>query len=121
MGNLAELKELYLIGCQKLERLPAEFTGLKKLHLLILGQCLMVKNNPEDIEYCRSLGELRLIRLSNIHPIVASAAHLSRLACLHIEECDNFKWFPSSFRSLTRLKEIKFIKCKDIRNFTSTI
>jgi len=49
LGNLAKLKELYVLGCHQLRALPDGMDGLTSLEALTIRECPKVQKFPEGL------------------------------------------------------------------------
>lgn len=49
LGNLAKLKELYVLGCHQLRALPDGMDGLTSLEALTIRECPKIQKFPEGL------------------------------------------------------------------------
>lgn len=92
IGDLTNLKELYMIECTSLVSLPDSFGGCKALETLYLNGCTSLISLPDSIGECESLTELNLFYCENLTSLPRRIGELKSLKELslpsHMEEND---------------------------------
>lgn len=79
IGQLHELKELWLIKCRSLETLPDSLSGLTSLQCLGIGKCTSFTKLPASIGHLSSLQRLRIQGCSKLEPLPDSMMQLKAL------------------------------------------
>ena len=106
---LKKLTVLNLEGCENLKSLPRKFE-MKSLKILILSDCSKIKTIPEFGENMGCVIELHLNGTA-ITKLPTSIGNLSGLVSLDVRDCKNLMSLPSTFFSLTGLKDPNLSGC----------
>ncbi|XP_030934007.1 TMV resistance protein N-like isoform X1 [Quercus lobata] len=109
---LKKLTVLNLKGCENLKSLPRKFE-MKSLKILILSNCSKIKTIPEFGENMGCVIELYLNGTA-ITKLPSSIGNLSGLVSLDVMDCKNLISLPSTFFSLTRLKDLSLSGCSKL-------
>ena len=106
---LKKLTVLNLKGCENIKSLPRKFE-MKSLKILILSNCSKIKTIPEFGENMGCVIKLYLNGTA-ITKLPTSIGNLSGLVSLDVRDCKNLMSLPSTFFSLTRLKDLNLSGC----------
>ncbi|XP_057814294.2 disease resistance protein TAO1 isoform X2 [Cryptomeria japonica] len=104
-----QLRELILLGCQKLQWLPSSIRSLRYLKRLVVyfhGSSL-----PEELCDLQSLEYVRLYS-----PVLSSLptafGNLISLKKIELRNCEQLNILPDSFNQLIHLKDLNMISCQ---------
>jgi Leucine-rich repeat (LRR) protein len=104
-GNLSNLEDLWLKGCDLLGILPLSFSKLTKLKLLVVKETAL-KILPEDFAKLCTLEKAYFSFCKSLTMLQESLWNLSNLEVLHLDGCDQVQKLPPSICMLRNLKEI---------------
>ncbi|MGH1336139.1 MAG: leucine-rich repeat domain-containing protein [Aureispira sp.] len=117
IGELSQLKSLYLTKNKEIKSLPKGFLQLKKLEVLYIRQCknLLLPDHLYQLKNLRHL-VLEEMNLVAVPTVVSQLLHLEFLAL----NSNNLQELPSRFHRLSQLKHLH-LEANDLKEFPSVI
>ena len=104
-GSLGKLKGWYLVDCKKLQILPSQLR-LKSLQSFYLPRCSRLEKLPNFHPEMECLKTLYLCG-SGIREVPSSTEHLTKLEELIFFGCKNLRDLPDSIYKLQQLRDLK--------------
>jgi len=98
LENLTNLKNLYIMECENLTRVPSTIKNLKKLEHLRIGACYSIVEIPKEIGSLLNLNQLELYSLS-LNNIPKEIGKLLNLEILDLKHNYNLKSLPKSIKN----------------------
>ncbi|WP_139119871.1 leucine-rich repeat domain-containing protein [Xanthomonas graminis] len=150
LRDLSQLRSLEIVGCKRLERLPAALitldssglnglTGLKNLSLCRSGvrrvpDCVThmyqleqlnlggspLTGLPHEINNLKKLQELNLER-TNIQELQPTVCELRRLKTLKLANCTQLRALPQNLGELQELEKLDLRGCNNLRTLPESI
>ncbi|GJP74065.1 hypothetical protein CLOP_g4706 [Closterium sp. NIES-67] len=113
IGELAQLRTVFLSGLYQQPRLPASFTQLSSLTRLELGTC-MLRELPEDLGVgsLANLQELHIHSCPLLQRLPDSLTRLTGLEVLTVDECVKLTSIPRRLEGLGKLKWLELTGCR---------
>jgi Leucine-rich repeat (LRR) protein len=106
IGKLENLVDLSIIGCSRLEALPAEIGKLQRLERIFLCR-VSLRELPPELCQLHSLKRLQLNDLAGLEILPRDLGLLKALESLTIIECPSLRQLPASVGFLQNLEHIK--------------
>ncbi|KAH9290550.1 hypothetical protein KI387_034667, partial [Taxus chinensis] len=113
LGKLRSLKELYLLDCNKLKQLPAEFGMLSSLTKLVL-ESRSLQELPRDFQNLSALQSLHLSCCSSLVRLPCDFQNLSALQSLNLSGCSSLVGLPEGLGDLNSLTYINVNECSKL-------
>jgi len=115
-SNLKHLIYLHLGNCQGLKYLPNSIGELKKLKNLHLGFCSF-KYLPERLGELKMLVVLDLENCANLECLLEAIGKLEKLVTLNLFQCSALRKPPFQLHYLKRLESLNFLGCHQCHLF----
>lgn len=124
-GSLSSLQTLDLSYCETINELPRSIPNLQALKQLIMVGCLSLKRLPKDFGSLSSLEKLDLSSCSSIEELPESISKLQSLIDLNMSNCSSLKGLPENFGSvdgsLTALQTLDLSYCLSIKELSRSL
>ncbi|KAI3725531.1 hypothetical protein L1987_65321 [Smallanthus sonchifolius] len=88
LGSHTRLVKLYIIGCERLKRLPSRIQ-MKSLRFLKVNKCSSLERLPDVSPCMKNLSRINLENCFSIEELPASLGYLSSLDYLNLRRCTN--------------------------------
>ncbi|XP_018459188.2 disease resistance protein TAO1 [Raphanus sativus] len=120
IGNLTNLKILFLVECSSLVEIPSSIGNMTNLGWLSLN-CSSLVEIPSSIENMTNLKRLCLSKCSSLVEIPSSIGNMTNLEWLFLLNCSSLVEIPSSIENMTNLKSLSLGKCSSLVEIPSSI
>ncbi|KAK2633974.1 hypothetical protein Ddye_028766 [Dipteronia dyeriana] len=114
-GNLPKAhKNLYILGCSKLESIAGSVHGNTSLETLEIQQCENLKVLPNDPHNVSRLQDFSISSCKSIVPFPDWSLPSVNLKTIRIMGCEKLDCLPSGMNNLSSLQSLSILCCPDI-------
>ncbi|RHN55232.1 putative P-loop containing nucleoside triphosphate hydrolase, leucine-rich repeat domain, L [Medicago truncatula] len=113
MQRLHSLKELDIVGCDKL-KLSSDFQYLTCLETLAIGSCSEVEGFHEALQHMTTLKSLTLSDLPNLEYLPECIGNLTLLHEINIYSCPKLACLPTSIQQISGLEILSIHDCSKL-------
>jgi len=107
IGNLKNLRELFISYCYSLTSLPDSIGDLFSLESLTIVYCNSIASLPETIGNLKNLKKLKIQRSGGLTNLPENLGDLEKLEEISLNNCRSIMELPESIGNLKNLKKLK--------------
>ncbi|KAL5999560.1 hypothetical protein ACLOJK_037845 [Asimina triloba] len=114
--QLVALRELKIVGCDKVQLLPEGLGQLKKLQSLGIDHLEVLTCLPDSLGQLESLERLEILNLQNLQSLPVGLGELKKLKSLKISNAKALTCLPDSLGQLESLERLEILDSKNLQS-----